>query len=64
MIEKYKKLYGDGKIELEGRELILPLWLVRLFLDQAGLTSKKNRIRRKILKKQVTKAIVLGLKDE
>lgn len=60
--QRYKKLYpADDGIEnliiKSNGKMIIPKWLVCLILHSSGLKSRKKRIVKKVLKKQVIKLI-------
>ena len=66
-LEWYKKVYGDEEIKMEGRTIIIPKWLIMALLNKVGLASSKKRIVRKVLKREVIKAIrrgVASMKEE
>jgi hypothetical protein len=57
--EWYKKKYPDARdiyIDTRGR-VDLPLWAIYYLLDFAGLRSRKKRLVRKVLKRELTRAI-------
>lgn len=59
--EWYKDRYGDGQIEVTSSNTIdIPKWLVHYILDSVGLKSKKTRIQKKVLKREVMRALHRG----
>lgn len=61
-ISKYKQMYltVDNKEEItftNGR-FEVPMWLQMLLLDSSGIKSKKKRVVKKIIKKQLTKMLL------
>ena len=57
-IERYKQMYPtkDGYDELvveSSGKVYMPTWLIRLLIDASGLKSKKSRIIKKVLKRQL-----------
>lgn len=59
--EWYKEKYGDGVVEFTSNNtLSIPGWLVRYLLDMTGLKSKKTRIQKKVLKREVMRALHRG----
>lgn len=61
-ISKYKQMYPskDGKDELvieASGKVHMPIWLIRLLIDTSGLKSKKKRIVKKVLKRNLIKLI-------
>lgn len=61
-IGHYKQLYPakDGINELvveSSGKVHMPTWLVRLLIDTSGLKSKKQRIIKKVLKRQLQKLL-------
>lgn len=62
--EWYKDRYGDGQIEVTSSNTIdIPKWLVHYILDSVGLKSKKTRIQKKVLKREVNKALLCGIES-
>lgn len=62
-LEWYREAYGDGEIKVtSSNTLIIPHWLVQYLIAKTGLKSKKTRIRKKVLKQEVHKALWLGVK--
>lgn len=60
-IEWYKETYGGGEVEVTGSNILtIPGWLVRYLLDMPGLKSKKTRIQKKVLKREVMRALHRG----
>lgn len=66
IIERYKKLYGDGvdKIEIrdDGRHTI-PIWLFMLLLHKSGLKSRKWRVVKKVVQREYNKLLMKSLKE-
>lgn len=61
-IEYYKKLYGDGEVKLlPNHRMEVPTWLVALLINKSGLKSRKKRLLKKRLKREIHKAIERGL---
>jgi hypothetical protein len=65
-LERYRKLYpADDGIENmvinSNGKLTIPKWLICLVLHSSGLKSRKKRIVKKVLKKQVIKLIESSL---
>lgn len=61
-IERYKQMHPakDGINELvveSSGKVHMPIWLVRLLIDASGLKSKKQRIIKKVLKRQLQKLL-------
>lgn len=58
---KYKKLYGekDGRFHIAECNYIIPLWAEKYWLR--NVRSKKFRIQKKIIKREVMAAIRLGM---
>ena len=64
-IEWYKETYKNREeVYSDGRMLVLPIWLVALLLDKSGVQSKRKRQRKKAVKKELIKAIKLGMAVE
>ncbi len=61
-IDRYKKMYpsknesNDLVVDPSGK-LIVPQWLMHYVIHSSGVKSKKKRILKKILKKQLIKLI-------
>jgi hypothetical protein len=67
-VERYRKLYpADDGIENmvinSNGKLTIPKWLICLVLHSSGLKSRKKRIVKKVLKKQVIKLIESSLDE-
>lgn len=61
-IEWYKNTYGGEDIVFnEDGTLSVAKWLIMLIRAKTGLRSKKSRVIRKVIKKEITKAIKEGL---
>lgn len=61
--ERYKKLYPsenmDNKLLVNSNGKIdLPKWLMHLIIHTSGLKSRKKRILKKVLKKQLIKLLL------
>lgn len=61
-VERYKKMYPaiDGVSELvlkENGSVDLPIWLIRYFLHSSGLKSRKKRLVKKRIKRELTKLL-------
>lgn len=61
-VEKYKQLYPsenglDDLILHQSGKVTVPNWLIRLLLDESGLKSKRKRIIKKVLKRQLQKLL-------
>jgi predicted proteasome-type protease len=62
-IQKYKKMYpseanGNENLVVDSNgKLIVPNWLIRYLVDSSGLKSKKKRLVKKVLKKQLIKIV-------
>ena len=57
-IFNFKKKYGEGelKVNSEGR-VELPLWLAAMLLHLSGVRSKKSRIQKKVILRELTKLL-------
>lgn len=67
-LERYRKLYpaDDGVENLiinSNGTLTIPKWLICLVLHSSGLKSRKKRIVKKVLKKQVIKLVESSLDE-
>lgn len=67
-IERYKQLYSepgdpDGIIIKNGA-VVVPFWLLLFLIHKSGIKSKKRRILKKVLKRQLNAAIKDHLKNE
>lgn len=67
--QRYKKLYPteDGLENLvihANGTMSIPKWLLCLVLHSSGLKSRKKRILKKVLKKQVVKLIENALDEQ
>lgn len=67
-LERYRKLYpaDDGVENLvinPNGTLTIPKWLICLVLHSSGLKSRKKRIVKKVLKKQVIKLVESSLDE-
>ena len=61
-VDRYKKMYPseDGNDDLivnSNGKLIIPQWLVHYVIHSSGIKSKKKRILKKTLKKQLIKIL-------
>jgi hypothetical protein len=61
-VERYKQMHpvknGINELVVESSGKVhMPTWLIRLLIDTSGLKSKKQRIIKKILKRQLQKLI-------
>ena len=62
-IQRYKKMYpsepngNDNLIVDSNGKMVVPNWLIRYLVDSSGLKSKKKRIIKKVLKKQLIKIL-------
>lgn len=61
-IERYKKMYPsedgiDNLVIHSNGKITIPKWLLCLVLHSSGLKSRKKRILKKVLKKQIIKLI-------
>lgn len=68
-IQRYRKLYpaNDGIENLvinPNGTVSIPKWLLCLVLHSSGLKSRKKRILKKVLKKQVIKLIENSLDEQ
>lgn len=59
---RFKKKHGDGEASVtsEGR-LFVPLWLANMLLHLSGIRSKKKRIIKKTLTREIHKLLESGL---
>lgn len=66
-ITRYKSIHGESDKNLtitSSGKVIIPKWLQHLLVDQSGLKTRKKRIFKKVLKKQIIKLIQAHLKNE
>jgi len=61
-IQKYKKMYpskdgNDNLVVDQSGKLIVPTWLMHYVVHSSGLKSRKKRIVKKVLKKQLIKIL-------
>lgn len=61
-INKYKEMYpaidGNNELVIEASGKVhIPIWLTKLLIDTSGLKSKKKRIIKKVLKRNLIKLI-------
>lgn len=62
MIDRYKKIYGDEKVEiLDNGRMTVPGWLFWALVHKSGLKSRKNRLLKKRVKQELHKAILRGI---
>lgn len=61
-LDWYKEKYPDtAEVEMIGNRIICPAWLTMFFLHKAGVKSKKFRIQKKVLKRELMRALRLGI---
>ena len=67
-IQRYKKLYpaenGIENLTLIDGHVKIPHWLICLIIHTTGLKSRKKRLVKKRLKREVTKLILTHVKQE
>lgn len=52
--EKFKAIYGEGEFTLDSNgKATVPEWLMAMLLHLSGVRSKKRRIQKKVLKREV-----------
>ena len=66
MMEFYKRLYGDDKIEVDEtcKKVIVPGWLFWMFIHKSGLKSRKRRALKKRVTRELSLAILRGTQNE
>lgn len=53
-IDSFKRTYGDGEFKIgESGQVELPLWLAAMLLHLSGIKSKKMRVQKKVIKREV-----------
>jgi hypothetical protein len=52
--EKFKQLHGDGEFLMHpDGKIDLPMWLAAMLLHLSGIRSKKKRVQKKVIKREV-----------
>jgi len=65
LLERYKNLYKDNS-ELtinDNGKIHIPIWLIMLLMHRSGIKSRKKRIMKKVLKREVMKLLETQLKN-
>lgn len=63
--EKFKAQYGGGELVVHPNGGIeLPMWLAAMLLHLSGIRSKKRRIQKKVINREVSRLIARALKDQ
>lgn len=61
--EKFKAQYGGGEFVMRpDGQVELPMWLAAMLLHLSGIRSKKRRIQKKVISREVTRLIERALK--
>jgi len=57
----WKNKYGDDTIEYLDGKIVIPNWFIQFLLNKIGLKSRKTRIVRKVLKREVNRLLREGI---
>lgn len=61
--EKFKAQYGSGEFVMRpDGQVELPMWLAAMLLHLSGIRSKKRRIQKKVISREVARLIERALK--
>jgi hypothetical protein len=61
--EKFKAQYGGGEFVMRpDGQVELPMWLAAMLLHLSGIRSKKRRIQKKVISREVARLIERALK--
>lgn len=53
-VEKFKQQYGGGELIVHpSGQVELPMWLAAMLLHLSGIRSKKRRIQKKVINREV-----------
>lgn len=60
--EKFKAQYGRGEFKMRpDGQVELPMWLAAMLLHLSGIRSKKHRIQKKVIRREVSRLIKRAL---
>lgn len=64
-MEKFKEIHGGGKFGMRpDGQIELPMWLAAMLLHLSGIRSKKRRIQKKVISREVNRLIARALKEQ
>lgn len=63
--EKFKKQYGGEEFTVHpSGQVELPMWLAAMLLHLSGIRSKKRRVQKKVINREVNRLIARALKEQ
>ena len=57
-IEAFKQKHGDGELKVESNGRVeVPVWLMKMVVHLSGIRSRKRRVLKKVVKREVGQLI-------
>lgn len=57
-VELFKSIYGAEEIYWGGGVMVIPRWLCALLINNVGLKSKRARIQKKVVRREMHRLLI------